>query len=83
MRIVCAMQACVLKIPPATPAIINGNRASPINLSLTQAAREMAKQLKIHMMRPSVSNVVEALIFEKAKAIGLLPEEPVAAEAAP
>jgi hypothetical protein len=77
------MQACVLKIPPATPAIINGNRASPINLSLTQAAREMAKQLKIHMMRPSVSNVVEALIFEKAKAIGLLPEEPVAAEAAP
>ena len=44
---------------------------APTNLCLTLAARRMAVKLKKAMFRPSISNVVEVLIHEKAMALGL------------
>jgi hypothetical protein len=49
----------------------NKNAAIPTNLSLTKEARTMATKLKKAMCRPSISNVVETLILEKATAHGL------------
>ena len=49
----------------------NKNAAIPTNLSLTKEARAMATKLKKAMCRPSISNVVETLILEKATSHGL------------
>jgi len=45
----------------------------PTNLTLSQDAREKAAKLMVAMFRPSISNVVETLIHEKAALV--LPAE--------
>ena len=44
-----------------------------VNLSLTPEATAMLEQLKIALRRPSKSNVVESLAFDKAKQLKLVP----------
>jgi len=53
-------------------------RRGATNLTLTKEARDMGEILIKAMNRPSLSNVVEALIQEKGKELGLVPA-PVAA----
>ena len=48
----------------------SGRRA--VNLTLTQEANSMLDQLKIALRRPSKSNVVEVLAFDKAKQLKLV-----------
>jgi len=43
-----------------------------VNLSLTPEATAMLEQLKVALRRPSKSNVVETLAFDKAKQLKLV-----------
>lgn len=49
----------------------NKNAASAKNLWLSKDAQNMAGELKKKMHRPSISNVVEVLILEKAAELGI------------
>lgn len=45
----------------------------PVNLSLTPEAIAMLDQLTAALRRPSKSNVVETLAYDKAKQLKLVP----------
>jgi hypothetical protein len=47
------------------------NIRRPTNLTLSKGAKRMAVRLQKAMFRPSISNLVETLIHEKALVLGL------------
>lgn len=65
----CAMKRRTSKKPNEHAAGARG--AQPTNLYLSQTARQQGTALKKAMNRPSVSNVVETLILDKAAELGL------------
>jgi hypothetical protein len=52
---------------------IKSAERKPLNLSLTPEAISMLDQLAVALRRPSKSNVVETLTYDRAKQLKLVP----------